>query len=622
MENALRGYPRLRWSLAPALILLTLFWGFFERPVLFHDEIINVYKAQRPIVFDYAARPVFYLLNYFSASVLGDHPLSLSFVMLLVSLVGGWLSFLLAKRYYGYAAGIAAAAAYCWLGWIHTTGISAMAHMLPATLTVLALYLYMRKQEGQVHWLDQIWLSLLLWAMLLSHPTAVAYFLAFFGLIAFDLVESWRGRRITFQALLSSGACWVLISVAVWIAIEAFYATFSGGSYAGAWLRSLEKTASSGFSKYFQPYSYYFQLFAQRFWILIVALLAALAWLVVSRLVGQSKADAPILRGDQGGGTIAVKLVVFSVVSICIVSTQTWKFERVAATFAPVASLGLVCVTFYALGQARRGGAVLKPLFATLIVAVSGYIFVQDSSSFASSLHKHRNTYSSFLEVVRASESEAVAYVGDWSDKARRRIPLMSAAGTGRQLKPAGTWPATRSDAETLVKKLERDGRRHLLVDLGKDGRGAETLRSYLYSTRSQRLASYWRGGYELWSLTPLDLQPVVSGLEAVKEQLASAVPVFLRYDRVSRRPGGSERQVYFEILGSGVEEAEQKVLSSFESAGYTGRKGWEDAAGIRMAFTAPGEPAINVLIRGKDASPPFRRADGTASVYIRQPVD
>lgn len=621
MENASRCQAHLHRGLAPALILLTLLWGFFERPILFHDEVINVYKTQRPIVFDYAARPVFYFLNFISTSILGDHPLSLSFVILLVCLAGGWLSFRFARDFYGYAAGVVAAAAYSWLGWVHTTGLSAMAHMLPATLTILALYAYMRMQAGQLRWPSQVVLSVLLWAMLLSHPTGVAYFLPFFGLIAFDLVESRLRRRITSRELLVSGARWVSISVAVWIVIEACYAVFSAGSYAGAWLRSLEKTGGSGFAKYVQPYSYYFQLFFERFWILLLALAVALAWLGAMRLARGARSIGSDDGAEQEGGRVAIKLAAFSLLSLCIVSTQSWKFERVAATFAPVASLALVCLTFYVLRRAR-GAAVLAPVIAALIVAVSGYMFVQESSRFSASLHKHRSTYSSFLEVIRFSENEELAYVGEWSDKTRRRIPLISAAGTGRRLQSAGTWPTTRSDAETLVHRLERNGRRHLLVDLGKGGRRAETLRSYLHSTGRQRVASYWRGGYELWALTPLDLQPVVTGLEVVKEELGSALPAFLRYDRVSPRPDGGERQIYFEVLGLDMERTEQTVLSSFESAGYTGRRGWEDAAGVRMAFTAVGEPVVNVLIRGAEASPPFQRGDATASVYIRQPAE
>lgn len=618
----MRELPRSVAYVLPALILLTLFLGFFDRPVLFHDEIIHVHKAQESVIFDYAARPAFHVLNYISFSILGDHPLSLSFVMLLVSAAGGWLTFLFAKRHYGYAAGVAALAAYTWLGWVHTIGISAMAHMLPATLALLVLYVYLNKQRALLHLRERVWLSVLLWTMLLSHPTGVAYFVAFFGLVAFDLLRDWRGERVSFRALLVSSASWVLISVAIWFVIEIFYANFSGGSYAGAWLRGLEKTADSKYSKYFQPYWYYFKLFAERLWILIAALLLSLGWLVMSQLVGRLHSTKDGRAPKQGGGEIAAKLAVFSLISLCIVSAQTWKFERVAATFVPIASLALVCVTFYILGRVRTGRVAAKPLLALAIISVSGYIFVQDASNFGASLSRHRGNYSAFMEAIRASESDQLAYVGDWSDKARRRIPVISAAGTGRRLEPVGSWPATKSDAAALISSLEKDRRRHLLVDLGSGGKAADVLRGYLNASGRQRVASYWRGGYELWSLTPLNIQPPAEGLEELKANLADRLSVFLRYDRISTRAGVRERQIYFEVLGSDVEEADRILVSCFESLGYKSRRGWEDAEGIRLAFIKSGLPVVNVLVRGKEVSPPFQRTDGSASVYIRQRTD
>ncbi|TWI02977.1 hypothetical protein IP90_02079 [Luteimonas cucumeris] len=618
MKNSLRYIK----NLLPALIMLTLLVGFFERPVLFHDEIINVSQAQKPVIFNYAARPMFYLLDYMGVSFLGDHPLALSFIMLLVSIVGAWFTYLFAKRYYGYSAGLAALSAYCWLGWVYASGISAMPHMLPATLAILALYLYTPRRVEGFGWSGRLGLSLLLWAMLLSHPTGVAYFIPFFCFIGFDLVQARLDKRISSRELLQIGLSWALISLAIWLMIEACYGLFSENdvSYAGSWLAGLDKTSDGTYSRYFQPYNYYFELFATRFQVLIIALLAAIGCLVASWL-GDRRASLHDGRGERmdGTGAIAIRLMVYSLLALCVLSTQSWKFERVAATFAPVASLALVCLIFEVLGRVRWKTRFLKPVFGAMIVILSAYSFAHEVDRISGSLERRRGTYSSFMEAIRAAETDQVAYVGSSSGF---RLADMPTSATGRRLQHAGSPPDTAAEAEALAKRLRKEGHDHVLIEVGEDGRASYPLRRYLYESRMQRLASYRRGTYELWSLAPLNIRPPAYVIDDVKTALAKKLGVFLRYDRVVRGDRQDERQVYLEILGADIDQTDKAVAAVFESLGYSMRRGLRDSNGIRVKVQIRGEPPINVLIRDKQASPPFRRAEGSASVYLRQTVD
>ena len=75
-------------------VLASLGYGFFERVVLFHDEIINTAKASTGHIFDYELRPLFYFLNFASVEVLGNHPLAISGMMIGFASLAGWFSFM------------------------------------------------------------------------------------------------------------------------------------------------------------------------------------------------------------------------------------------------------------------------------------------------------------------------------------------------------------------------------------------------------------------------------------------------------------------------------------------------------------------------------------------------
>lgn len=117
----------------------------------------------------------------------------------------------------------------------------------------------------------------------------------------------------------------------------------------------------------------------------------------------------------------------------------------------------------------------------------------------------------------------------------------------------------------------------------------------------------------------PVEESVVVDEIEGVISDVSGQAALNLRYDRPRNLDGKIERQVYVEMLGPTSEQTESLAVAAFEAAGFTTRRGLDDANGVRLQFRKTGSEHINALIRDQAASPPFENPAGTSSLYLRQ---
>jgi len=154
--------------------------GFFDRGLIFHDEILNMVRAREGRVFDYAVRPFFYAPNAVAVRLFGYHPYSLLLMSLISITVCVSLIYSLTKRLYGSAVGFLAGLAYVSNDLLFHLGIRAMPHAHAATALVASVWCFVEARHSRGR--RQQFLLALAGFLTLScvavHPSAIAYLVA------------------------------------------------------------------------------------------------------------------------------------------------------------------------------------------------------------------------------------------------------------------------------------------------------------------------------------------------------------------------------------------------------------------------------------------------------------
>jgi 4-amino-4-deoxy-L-arabinose transferase-like glycosyltransferase len=250
-----RLWAYLRWT-SLTFIVGSLLYKFFERSAMFHDEIINVAVGRNADIFNYAARPMFYVINTLGVRILGNSTLALSFMAYAAFLMMAAYTYRYMRRDFGPLAGISAVAALAWSGLIYYIGIRGMPHLYPAVFFIAAIYYYHQIPASEQRWRHRVLVGFFLWLALLCHPTAMALIAGFCVMVALDLLRDWRvmGSGAVGRVVLS----WSAIMLTFWALVEGLFLSFSQDhkSYAGYWFAGLHKTSKDVYRHYFEPYGF------------------------------------------------------------------------------------------------------------------------------------------------------------------------------------------------------------------------------------------------------------------------------------------------------------------------------------------------------------------------------
>lgn len=110
--------------------------------------------------------------------------------------------------------------------------------------------------------------------------------------------------------------------------------------------------------------------------------------------------------------------------------------------------------------------------------------------------------------------------------------------------------------------------------------------------------------------------------MPAVDELVSSLVSVGvakLRYDRFGSTPDetGRERQVYLEMLNTGVEEAERLVSSELVGRDYQEVRRSEGPGDVHLTFEKQGMPDLAVRIRSRELHSNLKEPAARSSTYV-----
>jgi len=116
---------------------------------------------------------------------------------------------------------------------------------------------------------------------------------------------------------------------------------------------------------------------------------------------------------------------------------------------------------------------------------------------------------------------------------------------------------------------------------------------------------------------------PAASVVDQAVKSLSAMDVAKLRYDHVASRPNGrgQERQAYFEILGTDMEDAVRLVTETLAGVGYERTERTGEAGNVRLVFGKEGEPELRLHVRSREVHPKLKDPDATLSVYLTQQI-
>jgi hypothetical protein len=162
-----------------AIGLATALFGFFERYPLYHDEMINTFKAEIGLVFDYALRPLTYGLNYLAYEFFGSSPKSLLLMASFMYSFTGLILYIIGRRHFTVSIGLLCASLFLASPLIVSAGIRSMPHIYSAAFCALSLLVFSRL------WTEQGAIKSSYWAILTgvcsvltvsTHPTMLGIY--------------------------------------------------------------------------------------------------------------------------------------------------------------------------------------------------------------------------------------------------------------------------------------------------------------------------------------------------------------------------------------------------------------------------------------------------------------
>lgn len=331
------------------------FYGYLDRFAIFHDEIINTFRANEAIIFDYALRPAFYGINFVLYNFFGHSPFSLLIGSMLVYVITTVMLFIIGTRSCNVICGFACAILYMTSPLVLDLGIRGMPHIyagLGATSVLFFFVLYSGKEKGAIKNVWAVLAGASLSIALMLHPTMLGFVAICFGLLCLLSLFSFLYQRHaqTQLAVLANSHLMALSFVITFLIANVLYWYFYGKTYVVAFLDILRKTQEDEFARYHQPFDWYFiRIFDEFFWVLI-----ALSFLIIFKI---AVVLWNRLRGSKRNWSLANVVsktpfyaAVFSsicVMSIGAISLNDWKFDRVLVSFVPLAALSLGLLVGY-----------------------------------------------------------------------------------------------------------------------------------------------------------------------------------------------------------------------------------------------------------------------------------
>lgn len=485
------------------------FFLFFDRYPIFHDEIINTYKASTGLVFDYAMRPVYYSLNYFFYHFLGGSPRSLTIAALVYYAITASLLFSIGQRHVGLLGGLLCSIIYMFMPLVIHTGIRGMPH-LPAGLMAIVILNFISKLFESPSDRSAVWymmaIAIFSILMLATHPTMMGFFIATLLWAVAGFLFSGRYYRLFYPDVLKRKhfAIILISSIVTFALLNLSYRYFDGRYYLLLFLKAITNTNNTHLFPGTQPWFWYFSALIRHgsFINIIVILFVVGFFISIWSIKGQLDLQSPSLR-------FLIISWASSLIFIVSISFINLKFERVFVSFIPFYALSAgLTMSYIARWFIKNGNSSLYSFVAVLMI-LAGVVwgagnFVDHYRNSKIDPHKARERYYGLYSQLNNIVAPDIGVVGDSAAQvfARRYITI------------AGKKPVILADSlrelsndngsDTFKNALLAGNVEYFLIPTGRKSAREDLSNEYL--SAFERLVSIgatklytWRGLIEIW---------------------------------------------------------------------------------------------------------------------------
>ncbi|PKO70589.1 MAG: hypothetical protein CVU22_00315 [Betaproteobacteria bacterium HGW-Betaproteobacteria-16] len=501
------------------VLLLTIgvtFYGFFDRYPIFHDEIINTYKAQTADIFNYALRPTFYFINYLSYHHFGNRVESLTFAAALAFILTVLLVYKILLDWNAQVAGLISVVMLLFSPYVTNLAIRGMAHIYVGLFSVIFLYLVsvaLKAQKRKARTLLLLSAGCSANMMLGSHPTALGFFVAIvaWGVGGATLKHKTRDR--IYPTEFERRDYWILLSSTIlfFSALNILFHTFYGKTYFEQFINLNLKITSQEFDHYFQPWYWYLNYFFSKSWPFLGALsIAVCAW-----LIAKSRRKYSDSENDDTFVKFCALVWLLILTETAALSLATWKFDRVLVGFIPVISIGIAMLIDYFAIRGIQGFRLL--VWSTLGAAVSFTVYsgIVDNLYFTSKVrensHLAHSRYLGLLDVLKIAPTKNIGYVGDNAGIISRYITLanknMISFGSANEIK------STPDATKTLFYGILQNNTKFIVIQRARPDQlskttsnGDKELASIIREQGAQLI--YSTRHFDVWAYDPVWIEP------------------------------------------------------------------------------------------------------------------
>lgn len=485
------------------------FFLFFNRYPLYHDEIINTYKANTGLVFDYALRPVFYFMNYLFYHFLGSSPRSLTLGAVFIYTITATLLYLIGQRHFGLLGGFLCSCIFLFMPLVIHTGIRGMPH-LPAGLSAVIILFFLSKiyktsSEKKAGW-HTFAIGIFGVISLATHPTMIGISFAILLWAVVGWVFKVRWFRIFYPAVLKNKHYALLLAafLGAFALLNLLYVYFDGHTYVSLLTAGIGRTNNPAYSGYFQPWYWYLFALIKQFQIINISVLLFVVYYLIARLAQKSKSN---LNSSENSFLFTVLFI--SLIFLASISLSKWKFERVLVTFVPLYALSAGFIISYIVAWfLKNKNTVIYSILAVFIILISCFWGIVNFYDYAvdvkKNIHNSKERYYGLYDQIHNVKSQNIGVIGN---KAQQIFALRYITLAGKQhvrLADNLLIINNNEDRNAMINTFLTENIDCFMIPTGRKSTRDSISQDYfeafnhLVSIGATRQYS-WRGLYELW---------------------------------------------------------------------------------------------------------------------------
>jgi hypothetical protein len=374
----------------------------FSKPIIFYDELINSTKASIFHIFDYALRPGYYYFNALVWRFSGESYYSLRLSSAIIYFSSALIIFKLVKSLTNNMFALQAVIIFLWTGkfWLLTT--TAMPHVLSYFVEIILIYL-ISSHINKFNIYNALIFILLIYVALMIHPTNLSFIVpTYFCYLIYVL------RNGSLHQKLKRVSVIVSVSVGILLLINYLYQLKMGKGYLSYWAESLVKIKNPDLvARYAKPFSFYYLEMYSWYGSILLAFIIMFV-LLLYRGIHKFKELHDITKQIS----FYISLTFIFLISILILSSTAWKFDRLLMIVHPIFSIWGSLTLFIFLNSYYKKFSSKLGFIATCVITL---LLVSNFLSTVHSLNLNKNKIDLIASFIRGLPDKEVYYLGQRS---------------------------------------------------------------------------------------------------------------------------------------------------------------------------------------------------------------